>query len=151
MAVHVRVMPSITSRSTVKPPHTNAISINPCVIGTTIWESIVPVSHRIFGIVIARLSLPAHIGSENADFNCKTSLLILHPSSCEVHNLHSSGLQSLASMFNKHQKQLGRDMYPTRQVIHKLRASHNIKVPDVDMLILVRHGLSLQSGYVNIH
>ena len=41
-------------------------------------------------------------------------------------------------------------MYPTTQVFHELGAPHNIEVPEVHMLVLVRHGVTLRTGYVSM-
>ena len=53
-------------------------------------------------------------------------------------------------MPDKRENQLGGVMYPPRHIIRKLCAPHNIIVHVIDMLVLVRHGISLRLGYVNI-
>jgi hypothetical protein len=123
--------------------------INASVIGAWIWESFVPVFQRNPGIVNARLSLPANANAEKSDFNCHKFSMVLHPTTCKIHDLIYCVLESRSSMFDKREKQLRRVMYPPRMLIRKLSAPHNIIVPKVDRFVLVRHGISLRQGYVN--
>lgn len=72
--------------------------------------------------------------------------MILHPNGRQVHVMHSLRPQMHASMLLELEIQNERDMYPTRHVIHELRASHNVEVTGVDILVLVCHGVSLHFG-----
>jgi hypothetical protein len=53
-------------------------------------------------------------------------------------------------MCDKIEIQNVRDVYPTRQVIHKLCASDNVEIQVVDIFVMVRHGVTLHSGITNI-
>ena len=121
------------------------------VIGCTIAWSIVPVSHRISGIVIARLSLPAHHRGRKMRPSIAQHFFWSYTlQDAKFKTCLPLGEKSITPMLQKHKKHVRRNMYPTRHVIHKLGASHHIKVPEVDMLVLVRHGISLRSGHVSM-
>ena len=69
---------------------------------------------------------------------------ILHPVIGEFHGVHYYDLENQSPLFDNRKPRLGHVMYPTRKVFHKLCAPHNIEFPEVDMLVLVRHGISLR-------
>ena len=116
--------------------HINVSSKLACVIATMIWESFVPVFRRTSGTVTVQLSVPAHIEAESTRL--------------QLHNICDFPTFREPQGHDMYRHGHSGNMYPTRQVIPKLCASHYVKVPHVDILVLVRHGMPLHVGYVNI-
>lgn len=67
-----------------------------------------------------------------------------------AHELESGRLEGHATWLSNSNSKMVRNMYPSRQVVHKLRTPHNVKVANIDRLVLVLHVVCLHFAYLNI-